>query len=320
MLPSIKDFEIGRLISRVLTMYYLEDRNQAEISQVMGISVAKVNRLLKQARNMGWVEFNIRAPFQQLSNLERSVESKTGVKNAIIVPRFVDSPEAILSSIGQVAADYLLEQLRDGDVICNGGGRGLAAMVQSLETSHQFDVQVVPALGGVQGRFDTDVNKLAAELAKKLGGTSYQLYAPAFCDNEEERDAICNLRQVKEVLNVARKAQVAVVGVGTLHPFHSSYLQFTSLSPDELQNIIDFEFGVGEILARVIDPDGRLCAECYANRVVGISLEDLCAIPLSIGIAALDNKAPAVAAALKGSYLKTIIMDEVTAKEVLTYF
>ena len=70
----------------------------------------------------------------------------------------------------------------------------------------------------------------------------------------------------------------------------------------------------------MIDPQGKICAPCYAGRVVGISLEDLRAIPLSIGIAALDNKAPAVAAALKGSYLKTIIMDEVTAKAVLAYF
>ena len=52
----------------------------------------------------------------------------------------------------------------------------------------------------------------------------------------------------------------------------------------------------------------------------GLTLEELRQIPLSIGIVVLDNKARAVAGALKGNYLKTIIMDEVTAREVLTYF
>jgi DNA-binding transcriptional regulator LsrR (DeoR family) len=320
MLLSVKDLETERLISRILTLYYLENRNQAEISQDLEISVARVNRLLKQARSMGWVEFNIHTPSQHLFELERQIETRTGVRHAIVVPRLVDNPESILALIGQVSANYLVELVRDGDVICNGGGRGVAAMVRALDTERKFDVQVVPALGGVQGKFDTDVNNLAAVLAGRLGGVSYQLYAPAFCDNPEERDAIRSLRQVKEVLDMASKAQVAVVGVGTLDPLFSSYLQFTSLSPAELQEITGAESGVGEILARVIDRDGNMCAPCYADRVVGISLEDLRAIPLSIGIAALDNKAAAVAAALKGGYLKTIIMDDVTAKAVLAYF
>jgi DNA-binding transcriptional regulator LsrR (DeoR family) len=320
MLLSIKDLETERLISRILTLYYQEDRSQAEISQDLNISVAKVNRLLKQARSLGWVEFNIHTPSQHLFELERQIEIQTGVKEAIAIPRLVDNPETILASMGQIAANYLVEHLRDGDVICSGGGRGVAAMVRALDTPRKFNVQVVPALGGVQGRFDTDVNNLAAVLAARLGGTSYQLYAPAFCDNELERDSIRSLRQVKEVLDLACKAQVAVVGVGTLDPLSSSFLQFTSLSAVEIQEITDAESGVGEILARVIDREGKLCAAGYAERVVGISLQDLRAIPLSIGIAALDNKAPAVAAALKGGYLKTIIMDEVTAKAALAYF
>jgi DNA-binding transcriptional regulator LsrR (DeoR family) len=320
MFSSIKDLDTERLISRILTLYYLEDRNQAEISQDLDLSVAKVNRLLKQARSLGWVEFNIHTPSQHLFELERQIEARSGVREAIVMPRLAENPESILATIGQVAANYLVEHLRDGDVICNGGGRGVAAMVGALDTTRKFDVQVVPALGGVQGRFDTDVNNLAAVLSSRLGGTSYQLYAPAFCDNEYERDAIRSLRQVKEVLDMACQAQVAVVGVGTLDPLSSSFLQFTSLSAPELQEITIAEAGVGEILAHVIDGEGKLCAPDYSNRVVGISLQDLRAIPLSIGIAALDNKAPAVAAALKGGYLKTIIMDDVTANAVLAYF
>jgi DNA-binding transcriptional regulator LsrR (DeoR family) len=320
MISSIKDYENERLISRVLTLYYKKDRNQAEISKELGISVPKVNRLLKQARNLGWVEFNIHTPFQHIFELEQLLENRAGVKNAIVVPRLVDSPEVSLSAIGKVAADHLLELINDDAVICNGGGRGVASLVQAIETRRKHKVTVVPALGGVQGRFNTDVNSLAVTLAEKLGGVSYQLYAPAFCDTEGEREVLVNMRQVKGVLEMARNAQIAVVGLGTLHPVNSSFLQFTSLSPQDLQEIIDTESGVGEILARVIDKEGNSCALSYAKRVVGIDLDELRSIPLSIGIAALDNKAPAVAAALKGGYLKTIIMDDVTAIEALTYF
>jgi DNA-binding transcriptional regulator LsrR (DeoR family) len=320
MLPTIMDFETERLVSRILTMYYIEDQNQAEIGQALGISAAKVNRLLKQARNSGWVEFTIRTPSQHLFDLEHTIQKTTGVKNAVIVPRFTDHPEGRLSAMGKIAADYLLEQLRDGDVICNGGGRGVAALVKALDTSSRYSVRVIPALGGVQGNFDTDVNSLAAELAKRLGGLAYQLYAPAFTDNPEEQQVISSSRHVKEVLDLARGAQVAVVGVGSINPLHSSIRQFTSLPADELQRITDLEMGAGEILARIIDRNGRPCASKYAERVIGINLEDLRSIPLVIGIAALEQKSSAVAAALKGNYLKTIIMDDVTAREVLSYF
>ena len=57
MLQNISDLETERLINQILFMYYVDSQNQSEIGQALGISLAKVNRLLKQARNNGWVEF-----------------------------------------------------------------------------------------------------------------------------------------------------------------------------------------------------------------------------------------------------------------------
>jgi DNA-binding transcriptional regulator LsrR (DeoR family) len=320
-MPSfLNDIESERLINRILTLYYLEDKSQQEIGEMIGFSAVKVNRLLKQARAAKWVDFVIRTPSQTLFDLERAVQKTTGVKNAIVVPRFTDNPEALSSAIGLAAANYFLKQLRDGDVVCVGGGRGVAAMVQAVETENHHPVQVVPALGGVQGRFDTDVNNLAGELAKRLGGVYRQLYAPAFMDSEAEQLALNNLRHVKEVMDAARKAQIAVVGVGAIDPLHSSILQFTSLSPADLERIVVEDGGCGEILARVYDPTGKPCAQGFTNRVMGLTLEELRGIPLSIGVVVSDNKARAVVGALKGNYLKTIVMDEGIAREVLTYF
>ncbi len=119
--------------------------------------------------------------------------------------------------MGQAAANYLLEQLRDGDTICMSGGRSLAAMVGAVSTDKLFqDVRVVPALGGVQGRYYTDVNNLAFELAQRLRAQPFQLHAPAFMDNLEEREIISSVRQVEEILKMAKNAQVAIVGVGSI--------------------------------------------------------------------------------------------------------
>lgn len=312
------DYETLRLISRIATLYYREDKNQAEIGEILGISTSKVSRLLKLAREQGVVEVTIHTPFQQLFALEEEFERVTGVKRAVIVPRLSDTPATVLQDVGRAAANYLLAQLRDGDTIGMGGGRSLAAMVTALVTEKTFqDLRVVPSIGGVQGRHHTDVNNLAFELAQRLRAKPFQLHAPAFVDNLEEKEIITSVRQVEEILRMAKNAQVAVVGVGSVRSAESSYFQFTSIETQQLQTLIDQEGGVGEILARVINRRGELCAQQLSDRVVGIDLDDLRRIPLTIGLAAMEEKALPIAAALRGGYLDTIITDEVTANQVL---
>ncbi|MEA4906202.1 MAG: sugar-binding transcriptional regulator [Chloroflexi bacterium] len=314
------DYENARLISRILTLYYVENKNQAEIGRELGLSTAKVNRLLKQARSQGMVEITIHTPFEHLFDLEHKIQTVTGVQQAIVIPQLADNPSSILQLVGKAAADYLLEHLHDGDTLCVGGGRALATLIQSVSPGQPFDVQVVPALGGTQGRHFTDVNNLTAELAKQLGGQAYQLHAPAFVDTPEEREALCNLRHVKEVLDMARQAQIALLGVGTIYPGTSSYFQFTSLASENLQDLIEKRDSVGEILAHVLNKRGQASAPEYEQRVIGIELEDLRSIPLTIGVATGVEKAWPIAAGLKGGYLKTIITDEVTALRVLEIY
>ena len=81
----------------------------------------------------------------------------------------------------------MLQSLRDGDVICISGGKAVFEVVKATEPKAKYDVTVVPATGGVQGRDHTDVNFLASELAGRLGGRSYLLHAPIFVDSAEEK-------------------------------------------------------------------------------------------------------------------------------------
>ena len=78
-LSSISDYDSARLIGRLLSLYYTEGKNQKEVAEILGLSVAKVNRLLKQAREQGWVEISIRAPFQSLFDLERRLQTACGI-------------------------------------------------------------------------------------------------------------------------------------------------------------------------------------------------------------------------------------------------
>jgi DNA-binding transcriptional regulator LsrR (DeoR family) len=309
-----------RLITRVLTMYYMEDKNQAEIAKLLNLSTAKVNRLIKQAREQGFVEINIRTPFNHLVEIEQELQGIYSLPEAYIIPHLTDNPEAALQTLGKAAAEFLLQRLRDGDTICISGGKTVQAIVEALEPRRSYRVKVVPATGARQGKLFTDVNYLAARLAEKLGGESYQLNAPIFVDTAEECETLLSMRYISEILNMARNAQIALVGIGSIIPGVSSYFDLlanASVNVEDWQQVITETDGHGEIFAYVIDGQGQLCLPDYNQRVIGLNLDELKNIPLTIGVAATPEKARPIHGALKGNYLKTLITDEPTALGVL---
>jgi DNA-binding transcriptional regulator LsrR (DeoR family) len=125
---------------------------------------------------------------------------------------------------------------------------------------------------------------------------------------------------VKEILDIARRANIAIVGVGTVDAEVSRFVQFTALSAQDMKHIASDCGGVGDINAFVFDIEGRACAQEYADRVLGLTLPELKSIPYRIGVAATETKALPLYGALRGGYLHALITDETAACGVLGLF
>ncbi len=313
-------YEKVRLINSILNLYYVERMTQAEIGQRMNLSTAKVNRLLQQARELGYVNFVIRTPFQPLFDLESRLKAVFGLQEAIVIPAVGTTSSSLLNAIGTVAADFLLEQIRDGDVVAITPGTSVQAVVQSIDATRPYQVEVVPMLGDIQGKIESDMNYLATHMADRLGAKSYQLHAPAYVDTREHGQVVRSLVPVKQILDIARNANLALLGVGTVDPEASRFVQFTALSAADLKYIADGCGGVGEISAHVYDIEGRACAKEYAERVIGLTLAEIQQIPYRIGVAASAAKALPIYGALRGGYLHVLITDEAAARGVLRIF
>lgn len=307
----------ARLLRRILYAYYLDGVSQAEIANRLGLSTAKVNRLVRQAREQGFVEVRITIPGKEAYHLERRLEERFGLREAVVVPGLAEEETVALQRVGEAAAGYLLSRLQGGETVCMGGGRAMLALVQAIHSAQPFQVQMVPAIGGVQGAHFSDVNTLASELARRLGGQAVALHAPAFVETAQEREAVYSLRHVRETLALAENAQVALVGIGSLVPETSSYFQFTSLSLDAVARVVQEQHGSGEILAQMFDVTGQPVARPYAGRVIGLPLSTLRAIPLVVGVAVGRHKVASILGALRGGYIHTLVTDEITAEEVL---
>src|SRR5690606_4048193 len=155
-----------------------------------------------------------------------------------------------LQRVGRAAADELLGTIRDGDVVAITGGKAVSAIVANVPKDQRFDVTVVPLTGGVQGKYYTDVNHLATQLAARLGGTAMVLHAPLFAESSAQRRTLMEVGSIREVLDLARGAQVALVGVGSIFAPGSSYYDLVPESGSEHELLLG-SGAVGEFLAHL---------------------------------------------------------------------
>ncbi|OOY16484.1 hypothetical protein BMI85_05230 [Thioclava sp. DLFJ4-1] len=312
-----QDIAQVRRIHTALSLHYLDGLTQAQIAERTGMSHSTVNRLIKLGHEMGMVEIAIRSPFQDHLALERELAEISGLREVVIEATASDNSEAILARVGAAAADLLISKLRPGQSICISGGRGVSACVAGLRNTPSVrGITVVPATGLVQGKHYTDVNHAAATMADAFGGEAVQMLSPMFAETDEQHQIITQMRTVSRVLDQARAADIAVVGIGGLRERSTSYFDLhrdVSAEEEEL-----FASGaVAELLAQVLDSEGTPTSYRRNRMVIAISPEDLRRVPVTIAVAAGVEKTEAICAVVRGGYIDTLVTDERTAREVL---
>lgn len=315
---SAKDFGVIRQIHIVLVMHFIEGRKQSEIATALNLSTAKVNRMIKQGRELGMVNISVTSPFQRLVALEQELSSRWQLETALVTPTVSNSLETTLQQVGTAAANLLVENISDGDVIAITGGKGVSSLVENLSVERKFDVTVVPLTGCVQGKHYTDVNHVATQLAERLGGKAMLIHAPLFAEDEKEKEMLFSLRQIREVFKLAKSATIALTGIGSILTPSSSYYDLHPISAEDRKTLIA-RGAVGEFVAHLINENGELCDVDLNRRLLALAPDDVARIPKTIGIAAGEEKVKPVRAILNGKYLSSLVLDETTATSALKH-
>ncbi|MBX9454609.1 MAG: sugar-binding transcriptional regulator [Rhizobium sp.] len=311
-----EELTTARQMHQALVMHFLEGLTQAQIADRLGVSHATVNRLIKRGRQLGLVEIKIRSPMEPLVEMEERLVALGGIARAVVVPTVSENKVTALQAVGEAAARLLLETIADGDTVCITGGKGVSAVVAGLHGPHGLKVEVAPVTGCVQGKHYTDVNHVGALMAEGLGGRAYQIHAPLFADDAAERAMLLNMRSVADVFRRAREARIAVVGIGSILSDDSSYYDLHPSSGTDRETI-GKSGAYCELLAHLLDREGRVCDYALNRSLVALTLDEFAQIPLKIGVAAGANKAGPILSVMKGGHLDTLVTDEATASRVI---
>jgi DNA-binding transcriptional regulator LsrR (DeoR family) len=146
-------------------------------------------------------------------------------------------------------------------------------------------------------------------------GVAESLYAPAYAESAASREAFLRHGDVRDTLKRASAADIAIVGIGDASD-KSAVVQMGCASPKEMARLRKAG-AVGDILGFFFDSQGGAVADSVANRVVGLSADDLRAIPRVIAVTSEPHKARAVHGALRTGIVDILVTSVATARALL---
>ena len=312
-----------RFIIKVVEMHYNQGMSQQEIGKRLNVSRTTISRILAQARREGYVQIKINYPEDATVNLENQLEEKYGLKEAVIAS--VQNKDELADEIAFYASDYLLRTLKNHMTIALTRGVTLQNMVEYLGNDVRLkflktdDVNVVPLMAATNISVSKDKgyrmaysNYLIEEVARIFRANSYQMLAPQYVSGAEAKQYFMQEDSIKEVFDLAKNADIAVAGIGTLN--HNSALINAELIPMEEFERLQKMGGTGEILSHVVDRDGNLIKDRFEDHLMSLDLEDFKKIPVRVGVAYGIEKKDSILGVLRGGYINVLITDEEVAQ------
>lgn len=305
------------LLIEISTLYYYDSLTQREIAKRFSISRSNVSRLLTEARNRGIVEIKVKQKIPLDYNLQKEIRSRFSLKDVKILKFYGLDYQEMLRKLGTIAARYLKTILNKVSIVGMSWGTAIYEVVNAFESEFYKNIEVIQMIGGIGAENpDIDGTELARRLAEKVGGRYRYLHAPLIVENADIKKAIIVEKNVKEVLQKVKKADVAIVGIGSTDPTVSSLVRAGYLNKKELNEIRKLG-AVGDICARHFDINGNLCQIDLNERVIGIDTDVLKDINYVIGVAGGKAKASAILGVLRGGYINVLISDNKAISEVL---
>lgn len=302
-----------RLVAR---LYYLDGLGQSEVARFAKVSQAKVSRLLTLARERGIVRISIADYEPRRRELEDQLRARFGLAQAVVIKDSGGLEGADLRrAVGHFGAGVIDSLIQPRDVVALAGGRTIHELVHHLPDTRLKSLTVVQAMGSVDSSVSVfDAQEVGRVMAQRLGGLFLALNTPAFIPEKRTRDALLDLDQVRAVHEQLDRANVAIVGLGTLQ---NSVFVERGVLDEKMIRELERAGAVGETCGRFINVDGEECATAWRDRVISVEVEQLRKIPLVVGVVSGSDRSAAILAAIKGGLLKGLVIDEVGANALL---
>lgn len=311
--------ETDGLSERILTMtvarrFYVDRRAKSDIADELGISRFRVARMLDRALRDGLV----RIEFQQSGShvnyeLSSSLKLRFGLRHAVVVDDHGGDTDKVLDSMGKVAAELLREISGPDEILGFAWTRVMEAMAAHLEP---LRARAVVQLGGAwpgagTGRTSVD---LVRDMAHLTRGEAFLYYAPLIASDAQSAEAIRRQPDVVAARAMFPRVTLAIVGLGAWQAGGSSL--WSALGPEQRARVAE-QGTLVEICGSTLDAQGCPVHSELSAMSIGMSAAELISCPDVLALAFGEEKSDAIAAAIRGKAVKSLITHEAVARRML---
>ena len=303
------------LILRAARLYYEDHHSQDQVAGIMGTSRSNISRMLSDAKRLGFVEIRVVAPITRNDNLSSQLANLLGVKDVQVVT--TDKNELTFNAVGRAAANALMNGLTNNQTIAISWGRGLEATVINVRNDSLSGLKVTQLMGSLSSvTSSSSAEEVGRRLAKNLNAQFIPFLAPVVVSNQKMRDSMMEEDSIARTLKLARGADVALVGIGS-RTSSSSEMVFAEFKLTKVEREAVYDRYAGDVAARFYDINGQILSSKMDKRVVGLSLEEMRAIPRVIGVASGAEKVQGVVGAARSGLIDTLIVDIACANSII---
>jgi deoxyribonucleoside regulator len=310
------------LMVQICNFYYRDHLTMGVIGKRLGISRHLVGRLLREAINTGVVRIEIRSPSGENADLRRSLETAFGLDAAVVVDVPSElSGEQIKHLTCRAAAPFFRELLGRHRTIGVGWGSTTFELISGLEPLELRDATVVQITGGNKRlSMQFDCHEVTRRLARKLHVQPILLHAPGIVDDRRTRELLFRESSVRETFQYFSQLDLAIIGIGALKPqIQSTLISSEYISPQQLKSVLRAG-AVGDVFSYFFDDSGEVVRTEIYERLITLGLEHIRKIPTTVGVATGAIKARAVAGAIRGGFVNTLIVDSSLARALLAEY
>ncbi|MFJ5123063.1 sugar-binding transcriptional regulator [Kitasatospora sp. NPDC088548] len=298
-------------LGKIARLYYEHGLTHQEIADLCGLSRIKVTRLLAEARRVGIVEITVHSDDHLFVGLESALGRAYPLRQAWVGPTFEDEARAA-HSLGAVAAECVSALLEDRATVAVGLSASVATIPRHLRPGAARDVNFVPLTGSGGGiSRAASSHELALAFAAGAGGHAYHLPAPLLARTPQAAQVWREDPAVQETLERAVSADVLVAGIGGRTGLLVENLSASDLAATRGRG------AVGDISGRFFDANGAAVPCEVDDRLIGLSLAQLRAVPVRIGVARGAAKLQALRVALSQGLINVLVTDSSTAEGLL---
>jgi deoxyribonucleoside regulator len=312
--------EKSREALRAAQLYYLQDLTMEAIARELRTSRSSVSRMLGYAREHGLVEIRVVSPLDRVSALEHDVTKRFGIAVHVVPVPDATSDIDRLERVALSAARILTPYIDSNMTLGVAWGATINAVSRHLPKKETHNSRIVQLNGA--GNTSTTGIDYASEILRRFGNAFnapvQQFPVPAFFDDPRTRDAMWKERTIRRVLEIQRRMDVALFGIGSTFSEVPSHVYAGGYLDAEDYAALDENQVVGDIATVFFRLDGSFDGIPLNARSTGPDPSVLHAVARRICVVSGASKITALRGALAAGMITDLVIDELAARTLVS--